>query len=225
MSMETTESLIENVGSWIIEAKENEQLKNELIKQYMPFIIKCVSDFVPGYIIIGDHDELSIGLMAFNEAIDRYDSQKGPFFPYARLVINSRMTTYLNQNRKRPISVPLEWAETLALESSHYSSTDLEEQIDIWKAELAQFNITFTQLVKHKPKHKDTRDRAFEIAELSSQSSLIVRQMFQKLRLPIQLIHKHVKVSVKVIDKSKLFITAVVIVFVKELGAIKQWIK
>lgn len=219
------EAAIQDIGKLLTEAKENKEVRNLVIKQYMPFVIRSVSDLICRYVVVGDSDELSIGLMAFNEAIDRYEVQKGPFLPYARIVISSRLTNYLNQANNKICTVPLEWAEEVAAESSEYSTTVLAEQITIWKNELSRFNITFQKLVIEKPKHKDTRERACEIAESASYNALIVNQMYAKLRLPIQLIHRHLNISVKIIERSRVFIISVVVIFVKELGELKRWIR
>ena len=46
-------------------------LHNELIEQYKPFVAKTVSGVCKRYIEETD-DEFSIGLIAFNEAIEKY---------------------------------------------------------------------------------------------------------------------------------------------------------
>ena len=52
------------------------ELRNELLKQYKPFIKKSVSSVCKRYIRETD-DEFSIGLIAFNDAIDRFSPDKG----------------------------------------------------------------------------------------------------------------------------------------------------
>ncbi len=49
----------------------------------------------------GIDEELSIALMAFNEAIDGYDTSKGSFLSFAKLVINRRLIDYLRKKTKR----------------------------------------------------------------------------------------------------------------------------
>ena len=49
---------------------------NELIDSYKPFIAKTVSSVCKRYIHESD-DEFSIGLIAFNEAIQKYIPKKG----------------------------------------------------------------------------------------------------------------------------------------------------
>ena len=55
-------------------------LREKLIADYQPFIIKTVSQFMGKYIEIENSEEFSIGLITFNEAIDCFDESKNPIF-------------------------------------------------------------------------------------------------------------------------------------------------
>ena len=74
----------------------NIHLKEKLIKDYIPFILGIVSNFyTSGAMELKNSDEFSIGLMAFDEAIDKFDFNKGrSFLKFAELVIRSRMMDY-----------------------------------------------------------------------------------------------------------------------------------
>ncbi|ATA59272.1 RNA polymerase sigma factor SigI [Geobacillus stearothermophilus] len=54
-------------------------MRNELIEQYKPFIAKTASSVCKRFIREED-DEASIGLIAFNEAIEKYAPHKGGSF-------------------------------------------------------------------------------------------------------------------------------------------------
>ncbi|MBF4693593.1 RNA polymerase subunit sigma [Fusibacter ferrireducens] len=219
----TTEAIITELS----DAKSDQGARNAMIQRYMPFIVKCVSDFTGRYVSIGDSDELSVGLMAFNEAIDRYDIQKGLFLPYAKLVITSRLKTQMA--KQNTDASPMEIQDLDHLQSDDIlnkfqQENVLEDEIAVWKDELLKFRITFKDLLEKTPKHKDSRERTIKIAKQVSAHKPIVSVMFDKYRLPIQRIHVELKASVKVLEKNRMFITSVIIIFVKELGAIKRWI-
>ncbi len=219
----TTEELIVEV----FEAQKSVDARNNLIQKYIPFIVKSIREITGSYVRIGDSDELSIGLMAFNEAIDRYDAERGLFLSYAKLVIASRLKRYFEKSNDSDISIAIEdidQLKSLQLVNEHHEQSDLEEEIEKWKKELIKFNITFQDLLEKKPKHKDTRHTAIEISKSVSQNQSIVNLMFEKYRLPIQMIHRKLRISVKVLEGSRVFIISVVVIFVKELGAIKRWI-
>lgn len=217
----------EEIINTLLMTKHASEARDELIKRFMPFIIKCVSEFTGKYVQFGDSDELSIGLMAFNEAIDRYDAQKGLFLPYAKLVISSRLKSYFEKERRKAIPLAIEDIEShqsTEILNSFQSSNGLEEEILIWKSELQKFKITFQDLLDKKPKHKDTLSNTMMISKQVSERKTLTAIMFEKYRLPISKIHRELKTSIKVLEKNKVFITSVVIIFVKELGAIKRWI-
>lgn len=50
--------------------------KNAFIKQHIPFIIKTVSQITGQYVTL-NQNEMSIALLAFNEAIDKYEEERG----------------------------------------------------------------------------------------------------------------------------------------------------
>jgi RNA polymerase sigma factor len=205
-------------------AKECSKKRNEFIQSYFPFVIKCVGDYTGRYITVGDSDELSIGLIAFNEAIEKYNSAKGTFLAFSKIVITSRLNTFLASKKECFQSESIE-ALNLVCETPPFSSDVLSYEIEIWKCELNKFNITFQRLMENKPKHKDTREKAIGISEVSSKNKEIVKNLYSKLKLPIEMIHRCVGVSRKVIDTSKIFITSVILIFTKELEALTKWIQ
>ena len=74
--------------------------KNAFIKQHIPFIIKTVSQITGQYVTL-NQDEMSIALLAFNEAIDKYEEERGEFLPFAKVVIRSRVLNYLEKEQKK----------------------------------------------------------------------------------------------------------------------------
>lgn len=55
--------------------KDKEKV-NLLIEDYQPFILNTISNLKNEYIQVENDEEFSIGLMAFNEAMQRYDSKR-----------------------------------------------------------------------------------------------------------------------------------------------------
>ena len=47
--------------------------RNDFIEQSMPFIIKTTSSFLGRYVCTDNDEEFSIALIAFNEAIEKYN--------------------------------------------------------------------------------------------------------------------------------------------------------
>ena len=60
---------------------------NSLIERHMPFLIRTVSNFTGRYISVENDEEFSIGLLAFAEAVKRYEPDRGNFLSFAKLVM------------------------------------------------------------------------------------------------------------------------------------------
>lgn len=81
---------------------------DQLINQHMAFLIRTVSNFTGKYVSIENDDEFSIALIAFTEAVKKYDEDRGNFLGFAKLVIESRLKTYLGKKRMESSEVSLE---------------------------------------------------------------------------------------------------------------------
>lgn len=150
---------IDRIVNKIKESKDAESL-NGFIKDFLPFIIKTVSDSKNSYVEIENDEEFSIGLVAFNEAIEKYDITKGPFPPFAKMVIISRLNNhYQKENKNRHIPIDE------VVEKGISNDNDLAIELEEFENELKKFGLDFDFLVENTPKHKDTRDKAFETGE------------------------------------------------------------
>lgn len=209
------------------DSKDNEGI-SQLINDYMLFIVKTVADSKNSYVEIENDEELSIGLIAFNEAIQKYSHEKGAFIPFAKLVILSRLKDYYrteNKNKNKHISIESIDEVNLSLQPENNDDEELAAEIAEFEKELNKFGIDFVFLAKNTPKHKDTREKALETARKVSQENDLVTFTFEKRRLPIQKIAERFFVSVKFLKGSKYLIIASLIVIVKKYTLLSQWIK
>lgn len=62
----------------------------------------------------------TIALMAFTEAVRKYDENRGNFLGFAKLVIESRLKTYFGKKRKE--------APEISLEATQEEGMDLAEE-------------------------------------------------------------------------------------------------
>ena len=83
--------------------KGDKELQNQLIEQYKPFVAKTVSSVCKRYITEND-DEFSIGLIAFNDAIEKYSTDKGSsLFAFAELVIKRKVIDYIRKEARQAL--------------------------------------------------------------------------------------------------------------------------
>lgn len=217
-------------------AEENiNDIKNKsidkLIQDYMAFIVKTVSSITGRYVSVENDDELSIALIAFKEAIDKYEESRGSFSAFAKLVISSRVKNYLIKENKNNKVESIEALKEKGIDISEVAETVVEEsdelskEIGKLKEEIEAFGFTFEDLVDEAPKHEDTRRNAIELSEKVSKEKSLTSFMYEKRRLPIKQISVKFSVTEKVIKRSKKFIISVVIIIDKNFRNLRLWIK
>ena len=202
---------------------------NEIIEEHIPFIIRTISHLTGRYVTIGNDDEYSIALLAFEQAIHDFDAEKGSFLSFARLVIESRLINYFksktvkNDNKTVSLDELYENGHDFS-KNEYHSDEDLKEEISIYCKELSIFGLDLEKMADVSPKHRDTRRNAIYAAEIASTDEEIVNKLYQKKKLPIRKVSIISNFSEKVIKRSKLFILGTMLIFIKDLNCLIQWI-
>ena len=204
---------------------------NEIIEEYIPFIIKTISKFTNRYVSIENDEEFSIGLVGFYEAVQKYNNDKGPFLPFAQLVITSRLKNYYNKENKHNLHISMDSMEEEGINIKEKLSNPIEDkselvdEMDELKREINIFGFSLEDLVDEAPKHADTRANALDLSEKVSKDKPLVDFMYTKMRLPIKQISLKYRVTEKVIKGSKKFIITGIIIFYRNFRNLKLWRK
>lgn len=195
-------------------------------EQDMALMIRTVSRMTGRYVRAGD-EEMSIAMEAFWEASRRYDAKKGPFPPFAELVIESRLKNYFKKKEKEAGEVSLEMLLENGIEFSdpREGEESLKDEIALYRWELQKFSLSLDLLADHAPKHQDTKRRAVKIARESSKEEKIVGKTYRKKKLPIRDVASHCSVSEKIVKGSKHFILGALIIFVKKYPCLMNWLR
>ncbi|GAI10336.1 unnamed protein product [marine sediment metagenome] len=113
----------------VIKAKKDSGEINKLISEFKPFIASVAQKKVGRYLEYGVDDELSIGLIAFKEAVDSYDENKSKFLSFAKLVINMRLIDYYRkQKRETTLSLDDEQSTTDVIDVKSMDSYRIDEE-------------------------------------------------------------------------------------------------
>lgn len=215
----------------IRQQKENSCNINRIIEENIPFIIKSISSVTGRYVSIENDEEFSVGLLAFTEAFQKYDSDKGEFYSFAKLVISSRVKNYLKRENKYSKDISIEEVKEQGIDISDDYINPIEDKNELireihkFKLELAEFNLTLEELADAAPKHKDTRNNAISISEKISKDEPITAFIFLKKRLPIKQISLKYTITEKVLKTSKKFILSTTIIFFRNYRNLLLWIK
>ncbi|RFU63502.1 RNA polymerase sigma factor SigI [Peribacillus glennii] len=214
-------------------------LRNQLISSFKPFIAKTVSSVCRRYINESD-DEFSIGLIAFNEAIDKYTPEKGSsLLAFAETLVKRRVIDYLrSQSRNKDLILDLSLEnegnsaqEYLEAEKSMQEYEKLKEtekrreEIMRYQKQLSEFEVTFADLAENSPKHADAREGAVSIAKLLVGDPELNEILFTKKRLPIKQLEAKVNVSRKTIERNRKYIIAVSIILNGDFLYLHEYIK
>ncbi|WP_336769920.1 RNA polymerase sigma-I factor [Bacillus bombysepticus] len=207
--------------------------KESFIVQYQPFIKESISSVCRRYITEQD-DEYSIGLFAFNEAIEQYSYKKGnSFLAFAELLIKRDVIDYIRKEIKNNPAFfkedkQMEMAETevsLTQYMKKLENNNRKEEILHFHRVLAEFKISFSELVKESPKHRDTREQVIEIVKIITKEEEMMEELFKKKKLPLKQIEPLVSVSRKTLERHRKYIIAMCIIYVNNYTYILNYIR
>jgi RNA polymerase sigma factor len=218
----------------------DQALLNETITSYKPFIAKTVSSVCKRYIHESD-DEFSIGLIAFNEAIEKYMPERGrSLLSFAEVLIKRRVIDYIRkQTKSQHISYDFdgtvndeESPGTAIVNELSFEEYKKKKEEDIRKDEIVHFSellrtfeLSFSDLVENSPKHADARKNAILIARILVEHTDLRNLLLEKKRLPIKQLEEMVDVSRKTIERNRKYIIAISLILLGDYMYLKDYIK
>ena len=144
-------------------------------------------------------DMISVGMLAFVNAIKQYRLERGKFIPFARICIQSRVLDEIRKDKPGKLKTVLLVSGTsddgddyqdksLAASAVYQYNRDLErqalaEEIETLRQELSIHSIHFDDLTKISPKQKRSRQLCLSAARqvLSDDSMLVNFQQSSRL--------------------------------------------
>jgi len=202
----------------------NDILRNDFIEQYKSFIMSTISKTTGRYIDTENCEELSIGLLAFNEAIDRYESKKGTFIHFAEVVIRSRIIDFVKRENKHKNDCLEDNKEILSYTESKFERVELREEINHFKKSLEQYGFSMKDLVQGAPKHYDTKKNASIIANKILNHPVLLSEFEKRKKIPIKASAQYCGVSEKVIKRNKIYITAYILILKGPGESLKEFL-
>jgi RNA polymerase sigma factor len=212
---------------------------NDFIFKYKPFIYAAIYQFKGGF--ISDSDEMTtVGMMAMAEAVDSYESSRGSFYHYSKLVIRSRLIDHYRKASK------VSEVEILAPENEsdfEYKNDALEtvnainsfnetedsffrkDEIFRLNEELKDYNISFGDLEKLSPKKAELRRKYIMSAQFIVDNEEILNDFLNSRRLPVSQISNKVMITSKQLDRARKYIIALVLIKKGDYGFLSEYIK
>ncbi|MFZ5646807.1 MAG: RNA polymerase sigma-I factor [Bacillota bacterium] len=194
------------------------QAREEVISSFRSFVARAAIKVCGRTLEWDRDDELSVGLIAFNEAIDRFDERRGvPFPAFARLIIKSRIMDYLRkQSRHGAQSLDDAGQGLSAFESvqawgrymEQETAREREEEISEYKKLISRFGISFDDLIKSSPKHRDARATLLRVSRVLAGNDVLFAQLMSTGKLPVLALSQLAGVHVKTVERGRKYIIA-----------------
>ncbi|HOM01546.1 MAG TPA: RNA polymerase sigma-I factor [Acetivibrio sp.] len=210
-------------------------LKEEFIKDNVPYIIRTISNILGIVVDDRNSEEFSIGLSAFNEAIDRYDAEKnGNFYTYSFVVIKSRLFDFIRRNKKHSNVLPFSYIEQstrvedrlLSCDSNgQFEKIEVRQELVSFEKNLKEFGISLEDLVLSSPKHRDSRLLSIKIAQIIAADDEIFKKLVEKKYIPMKELLRRIKVNHKTIQRNRKFIIAVSLILRSNLYDLKEYVQ
>ncbi|MUG70579.1 RNA polymerase sigma-I factor [Paenibacillus validus] len=206
--------------------KGNSQNREWLIGQYRPFILRAVRHVCKRKVEWND-DEASIGLIAFNEAIDRYESSHGKTFDnFAFMMIRRRLIDEFRKNGKTSRSENLvldsndeveltagEIAGSLEIYAQQESAAALAQEMTLYDERLQEYGIRLEELEECSPSHQDARKQLIRIAKHFCDNPEMKRYLERTKHLPLKDMMQYAGVSKKTLERNRKYLIALILIF------------
>lgn len=217
----------------------DQQARNQLIEDYTPFVLKVASQKAGRYLRPGIDEEISVALMAFNEAITAYNGEKGRFLAFSQTVIQRRLVDYFRRDHSRHKEVLLsefdeeseDGPETNPLDSVAHGVWNREEQSEVrrqeileYQAILQRYRLSFSELARCAPKHRDSRERAIKLARAVADNPKWAEGLISRQELPVKELTQAFGVSRKLIERNRKYIIAVTLILMNDLPYLQDYV-
>lgn len=221
----------------VILAKSDNSIRDNLISEYSNFIKARISETIKRNVTESD-DEYSIGLMAFNEAINNYNEDKGNFLSFASIVIKNRIINHIKAESKYSKVVPFSSLSTQDEDGDEISfdvedekatiesiEKDITYEINSLKKELENYNISFFDLPKSSPKAQKTKDMCMEVISFIKEKPILIENLKEKKTLPSSILLKELKINEKLLERHRKYIISSIIILTGDYENIAGYIK
>ncbi|MGN0182326.1 MAG: sigma-70 family RNA polymerase sigma factor [Candidatus Ornithomonoglobus sp.] len=215
----------------VAQSQSSKDAENELIREYVPFILSCANKALGRYITHED-DEFSVAILAFYEAMQKYSQDKGAFLPFARMVIKRRLVDYLRQEYRQKEVVPFSSLQSIDDDNNtiEFEIADIREngcdaryEIETLTYELKKLGISFFDVAKNSPKSKKTKTGCAAAIRYILSDAALQKTVKEKGYIPSKLITETFGINRKLLERHRNYIIAVVLVMSGDYEIIREY--
>ena len=220
-----------DVTGLVVRAQQGDGMaREEILESYRSFAAAVASRQAGRSLDPSNDDELSVALLALNEAIDAYKPELGvPFQAFAVQVIRHRIIDY-QRKQKKSQHVPLEIpdrqdegdtspAEERQAWQSYQQEVEVRERAEEllrYEEALSRYGISLDEMEEVCPKHRDTRQNLIRIARLLAERADLRAKLTKSGLLPIAELQRLTGASRKVLETGRKYIIAVALILMND---------
>ncbi|PSR32623.1 MAG: RNA polymerase sigma-I factor [Sulfobacillus benefaciens] len=219
----------------------DQEARAQVIRDCSPFIVSSASHSAGRFLRAGHDEEISVALMAFDEAISSYKEDKGKFLSFAGTVIKRRLVDYYRQQGRRPMEVPFSAWESAAdrdtgtldvvwydvsrrVWEKHQDEESRRSEIIEYGKVLQRYGLSWDQLIKSTPKHQDSRRRAIQIGRIIAAKDEYRLHLLEKSELPLSRLVAEQGLSRKILERHRKYIAAVALLLSYDFPYLKEYL-
>lgn len=195
--------------------------RDKFIEENKAFIYNTAYNVCKRKLSWENDDELSISLIAFNNACGSFKEEKGNFFSYAKVLIKNSLIDYFRKSKNTPYVIfsnedeelnSIDIKNSIEKHSVETENKNRAEEIMEFSKELSLYKLDFSTLIKSSPAHSDTRDSLLNIAFACIREEHIVSSIKEKKLLPIKEIMLLTGTNRKLLEKWRRYILMLILI-------------
>jgi RNA polymerase sigma factor len=195
--------------------------RSDFIEANKGFVYSTTSKLCKRHLSWENDEELSIALIAFNIACDKYDKDKGNFYSFSKVIIKNALIDFFRKNKTSPNLIFQNNDGNVDYIDEKNSINNYEIQIEnefrsdeikLFSEELLKYKIDFNSLINISPSHKDTRNNLLNVAVLCARQDSILSHLKMKRKLPTKEIIILTATNRKFIEKWRIYIISLILI-------------
>ncbi len=207
-----------------IRAQQNDAEMNRFVEGSKTFILRCASRTCKRFITESD-DEFEIAMVAFWEAVQKYDATSGNFDSFAALVIRRRLMDFFDsqsrQTREIVAGHSMTWeddevhengiiaeVQKVIVRDAEKNSDAIREEIEALGDILKEYGFTFFDLAEASPKAAKTKKSCARAVNWMLATAERVFRMRKSKSLPVKTISAALNIAQKILERHRRYIIA-----------------
>ena len=221
------QTLVERVQA----AKSSSAELNALLQEYRPFILSTVLKSSPQ----AQEDYVQAGMLAFAQAVQSFEPEKGSFLSFAKLLISRRVIDSIRRDAASR-ELPLLDAENeesqsfidVASQHAHRLQSEQEarrEEIRLFTQELRDWSISFQALAEAAPRHESTRKACKAAVRCLLEDAQMLESFQHKHKIPVKALAKALSIKPKILEDHRRYLVAAVLAHSGDYPYIREYIR